>query len=158
MLKWADEGWIMGKVCAFLGNATIFDVKETAEKIRQAAIDLITHKQVDTFLVGTKGEYEVLTHKVMEQLRCDYPTIKIMLVIAYVKDLERCPYSFDDFYYPWKVEKSNKRWSIAKRNEWIIDEADFIIACNYYQGRAFNYCQKAKRKGKRVIEIGNEST
>ena len=151
MLNWADEGWVMGmaKTCAFLGNANIWNEKETAEKIRQAVVDLITNKQVGTFLVGTKGEYEVLAHKVMEQIRCDYPDIKIMLVIAYVKDLERCPYSFDDFYYPWKVEKSNKRWSIAKRNDWIIEQTDYVIACNYYQGRVLTTVRRPSGKEKK---------
>lgn len=144
----------MGKTCVFLGNADILDVKGTADKIRQSAVDLITQKQVDTFFVGTKGEFEILAHKIIEQVKCDYPEIKIMLVIAYVKDLERCPYSFDDFYYPWKVEKSHKWWCIAKRNDWLIEQADFVIACNYYQGRAYGYCQKARRKGKEIIEIG----
>ena len=141
-------------ICAFLGNATIWNTKEISDRIRQAVVDLITHKQVDTFLVGTKGEFETLSHKIMEQIQCDYPDIKIMLVIAYVQDLERCPYNFDDFYYPPKSELGYKRWGIAKRNEWIIEQTDYIIACNQYQGRAYNYCEKAKRKGKKVIEIG----
>ena len=146
----------MNKTCAFLGNATLFNVKETADKIRQAVEDLISHKQVDTFLVGTKGEFENLSHKIMEQIQFDYPNIKIMLVIAYVKDLERCPYNFDDVYYPTEVELSNKRWSISRRNEWIIEQTDYIIACNQYQGRAYDYCRRAMRKGKEIIEIGEE--
>ena len=149
-------GWIMNKTCAFLGNATLFNVKETADKIRQAVEDLISHKQVDTFLVGTKGEFENLSHKIMEQIQFDYPNIKIMLVIAYVKDLERCPYNFDDVYYPTEVELSNKRWSISRRNEWIIEQIDYIIACNQYKGRAYDYCRRAMRKGKEIIEIGEQ--
>lgn len=146
----------MTNTCAFLGNATIFNVKETADKVKKAVVDLITQKQVDTFLVGTKGEFEILSHKMMEQIQCEYPDIKIMLVIAYVKDLERCPYNFDDFYYPMKSEMGHKRWSIAKRNEWIIEQSDFIIACNQYQGRAYNYCERAKRNGKVIIELGEK--
>ncbi len=124
------------------------------EKIKLTAIDLIKNKGVDTFLVGNKGKFETLSHKMMEQIQCDYPNIKIMLVIAYVKDLERCPYNFDDFYYPQKSELEYKRWSIAKRNEWIIEQTDYIIACNQYRGRAYDYCEKAKRKGEEIIEIG----
>ena len=144
----------MGKTCAFLGNANILDVKGTADKIRQSAVDLITQKQVDTFFVGTKGEFEILAHKIIEQVKCDYPEIKIMLVIAYAQDLEKCSYNFDDFYYPPKSELGYKRWGIAKRNEWIIEQTDYIIACNQYQGRAYNYCEKAQRKGKEIVEIG----
>ena len=144
----------MNKTVAFLGNETLWNTQETADKIRQEIMDLITHKQVDTFLVGTKAEFETLSHKVMEQIQCDYPDIKIMLVIAYAQDLERCTYNFDDFYYPQKSELGYKRWGIAKRNEWIIEQTNYIIACNQYQGRAYNYCEKAKRKGKKIIEIG----
>ena len=144
----------MNKVCAFLGNATIWNTREVMEKIKLTAIDLIKNKGVDTFLVGTKGNFETLSHKMMEQIQCDYPDIKIMLVIAYAQDLERCPYNFDDIYYPTKAELANKRWSISRRNEWIIEQTDYIIACNQYQGRAYDYCQKAKRKGKEIIEIG----
>ena len=146
----------MSKTCAFLGNATIWNTREVIEKIKLTAIDLIKNKGVDTFLVGTKGNFETLSHKMMEQIQCAYPDIKIMLVIAYAQDLERCPYNFDDFYYPPKSELGYKRWGIAKRNEWIIDQTDYIIACNQYQGRAYDYCQKAKRKGKEIIEIGKQ--
>ena len=146
----------MSKTCTFLGNATIWNTREVMEKIKLTAIDLIKNKGVDIFLVGTKGNFETLSHKMMEQIQCDYPDIKIMLVIAYAQDLERCPYNFDDVYYPPKSELGYKRWSIAKRNEWIIEQTDYIIACNQYQGRAYDYCQKAKRKGKEIIEIGKQ--
>ena len=146
----------MSKTCAFFGNKIIWNDKEVAEKIRKAAVDLIKNKQVDTFLVGTKGEFEVLSHKVIDQIRDEYPDVKIGLVLAYAKDLEKCRYGFNDFYYPPASEFGYKRWSIAKRNEWIVEQTDYIIACNYYQGRAYNYCQKAKRKGKQIIEIGEQ--
>ena len=144
----------MSKTCAFFGNSTLWDSREVMEKIKLTAIDLIKNKGVDTFLVGNKGKFETLSHKMMEQIQCDYPNIKIMLVIAYAQDLEKCSYDFDDFYYPPKSELGHERWGIAKRNEWIIEQTDYIIACNQYQGRAYNYCEKAKRKGKEVIEIG----
>ena len=147
----------MTKTCCFLGNADILgDVRELADKIRQAAVDLITNKQVDTFLVGNKGHYETLCHKMMEQVRCDYPHIKIMLVIAYERDLHKVAYKFDDFYYPPLAEVGYRGWSIAKRNDWIIDQTDYVIAYNEYQGRAYKYCQKAKRKGKIIIGLGKQ--
>ena len=94
----------MSKTCAFFGNSTLWDSREVMEKIKLTAIDLIKNKGVDTFLVGSKGKFETLSHKMMEQIQCDYPNIKIMLVIAYAQDLEKCSYRFDDFYYPQKSE------------------------------------------------------
>lgn len=148
---------MMSKTCAFFGNADIIgDVREVAEKIRQTAIDLITNKQVDTFLVGIKGKFETLSHRIMEQIKCDYPQIKIMLVIAYERDLEKVAYKFDDIYYPPLAELGYRGWSIAKRNDWIIEQTDYVIAYNEYQGRAYNYCKKAKRKGKTIIGLGKQ--
>ena len=157
LLGRAYKRWMMGKTCAFLGNADIIgDVRELADKIRQTATDLITNKQVDTFLVGIKGKFETLSHKMMEQIQCDYPNIKIMLVIAYERDLEKVAYKFDDIYYPPQAEFGYRGWSIAKRNDWIIDQTDYVIAYNEYQGRAYNYCKKAKRKGKIIIGLGKQ--
>ncbi len=146
----------MTKTCCFFGNATIWNVKEIADKIRKAVVDLITNKQVDTFLVGIKGEFETLSHKILQEIRLDYPNIKIMLVIAYERDLHKCGYHFDDFYYPPLAEVGYRGWSIAKRNDWIVEQTDYVIACNQYQGRAYNYCKKAKNKGKTIIEIGKQ--
>ena len=147
----------MIKTACFLGNADILgDVRGVADKIKQAAVDLITNKQVDTFLVGIKGKFETLSHRIMEQIKCDYPQIKIMLVIAYERDLEKVAYKFDDIYYPPLAELGYRGWSIAKRNEWIIDQTDYVIAYNEYQGRAYNYCKKAKRKGKIIIGLGKQ--
>ena len=145
----------MTKTCCFLGNSTIWNVKEIADKIRQAIIDLIENKQVDTFLVCIKGEFETLSHKVLQEIKCDYPHIKIMLVIAYERDLHKVAYKYDDFYYPLLSEIGYRGWSIAKRNEWIIEQTDYVVACNQYQGRAYNYCKKAKNMGKIVIEISS---
>lgn len=146
----------MTKTCCFFGNSTIWNVKEIADRIRKAIVDVITHKQVDTFLVGIKGEFETLSHKILQEIRLDYPNIKIMLVIAYERDLHKCAYHFDDFYYPPLAEIGYRGWSIAKRNEWIIEATDYVIACNQYQGRAYNYCKRAKNKGKTIIEIGKQ--
>ena len=147
----------MSKTCGFLGNSSLICKDDVAEQIRHTAIDLITNKQVNTFYVGVKGDFELLSHKVISQVRNDFPNIKIMLVIAYVKDLERCSYYYNDFYYPALSELGYKRWSISYRNEWIIDQSDFIIGYNRYEGRAYKYCKKAKNKGKCIIELGSKN-
>ena len=126
----------MSETCCFLGNSNIWDTREVVKKLKQAIVDLITNKQVDTFLVGIKGEFETLSHKILEQIGYDYPDTKIILVVAYERDLHKCVHHFDEFYYPPLAEIGYRGWSIAKRNEWIIDNTDYVIAYNKYQGRA----------------------
>ncbi len=146
----------MQKTGTFLGNSEIIETDALKSKIRQAIIDLIKNKGVATFYVGIKGQFETLCHRIVSEIKQSHPDIQIILIIAYVKDLEKCRYAFDDFYFPVLCEFGYKGWSIAKRNEWLINEADYIISYNRYQGRAYNYCQKARRKKKDVIEISDE--
>ena len=145
----------MQKTCTFLGNSDIRETDALNSKIRQAITDLITNKGVNTFYVGIKGQFETLCHRIVSDIKQTYPDIQVILIIAYVKDLEKCRYPFDDFYFPVLCEFGYKGWSIAKRNEWLINETDYIISYNRYQGRAYNYCQKARRKKKEVMEISD---
>ena len=144
----------MSKICSFFGNSTIWNEQDISEKVNSEITRLVNNEQVDTFYVGTKGAFELLTYKTLVRLKQSYPHLKIWLVIAYMEDLHNCIYPFDEFFYPPMSELGYKRWSISNRNEWIIENTDYIIACNQYEGRAFKFCQKAIRKGKTVIEIG----
>lgn len=83
------------------------------------------------------------------------PKITVIMP-TYERDLHNVSYKFDDFYYPPLAELGYKAWSIAKRNEWIIEQTDYVVAYNEYRGRAYNYCKKAKRKGKIIIGLGKQ--
>ena len=60
----------------------------------------------------------------------------------------------DDFIYPDKSAMGYKKLSIVHRNRYIIENTDFIIAYNRYQGKAYDFCKVAKGKGVKVIEVG----
>ena len=143
----------MNKTCGFFGNATLLNEEEIADKLPPILIDLIKNKGVDTFYVGVKGKFDTLAHKTVAYLQKEYFQIKIMLVIAYYKDLERCLYSYDDFYFPLLCETGYKGWSFIRRNEWLVEASDYIVACNQYHGKAYDFCQKAIHKGKVVIDV-----
>ena len=145
---------MMGKTCAFLGNdyglcqpTGLIDV--LAAQIRR----LIIEEGVDTFLVGEKGSYEWdAYHTVIRLKRREFPNIHITLVLSSVQDLNNHNEDMDDWYFPIEAE-FGKRWCISKRNNWIADNTDFVIAYNRYHGRAYVFCQRAKRHGATVIEL-----
>lgn len=98
----------MGKTCAFLGN----DYDKTLgmycghrtpaglkARIREEVINLIENEDVDKFLVGEKGKFEIDAYDVVLELQKEYPHIRINLVISAITDLnevggiyyENCP-------------------------------------------------------------------
>ena len=136
------------------------------EKIKQQIVNLIERERVDTFFVEELGGFENDAYDAVLELRSDFPQIKVVLVISKISELNRIETDeseyvshlryFDDFIYPDACAVGFKRWSIVYRNNYIVDNADFIIAYNRYKGRAYNFCKKAKNKNVVVIELYDE--
>ena len=128
----------MSKTCAFFGNDYIWSKPEIIEQIKEQVLLLIKNNDVKTFLVGQKGAYENDAYNSVLQIKQQYNNIKIVLVVASMQEVNREGRPFDDFIF---------------RNNWIIENSDFIIAYNQYEGRAYDICKKAKNKGVTVIEL-----
>ena len=143
-----------------LGHKTPPNLKE---QIRKAAINLIENEDVDVFLVGEKGSYEVDAYDTILEVQKEYPQIRIHLIISNITDLheigsvycEKCTErrGFDEFILPPKCEFGYKKLCIVYRNRYIIENTDFIIAYNNHKGRAYEFCKIAQAKGVQVIEL-----
>ncbi len=158
----------MGKVCSFLGNDYKFTATETKrkiikEKLKEQIINLIKNENVDTFLVGEKGYYEKDSYDTVLEVKELYPQINVVLVISSIRDLQDVGEDdsnhihkkryCDDFIFPDKAAVGYKRWCIVHRNNYIIENTDFIIGYNKYEGRAYQFIKKAKNKGVQIIEL-----
>ena len=57
------------------------------------------------------------------------------------------------FIYP-PLEKVPLKFAINKRNEWMIDQSDFVIAyVEHSFGGAYQSLKYAYRKGKRIVNL-----
>lgn len=168
--------YVLGKTCAFLGNNydKVLDVKVghrtpqgLKEQICKEIINLIENEKVDTFLVGERGGYEIDAYDVVLAVRREYRHIKVYLVISAVTDLNEMGgiyykqgnkrRDFDDFILPPKCESGYKKLCIVYRNRFIIENTDFIIAYNKYEGRAKEFCKAAEIKGVKVVELATRN-
>lgn len=129
-------------------------------------INLIENEDVDTFLVGEKGGYEIDAYDVVLDVQKEYPHIRIYLVISRMANLHEMGVrdgaqvierrGFDDFILPPKCELGYKRLCIVYRNRYIIENTNFIIAYNKREGKAYEFCKAAKGKGVKVIELAEK--
>lgn len=164
--------FVLGKTCAFLGNNydKFSNIKlghctppNLKQCLRSKIINLIENENVDTFLVGEIGGYEIDAYDVVLDVQKKYPQIRIYLVISKMSDLHEegvCDAGyvaekrgFDDFILPPKCEFGYKKLCIVYRNRYIIENTDFIIAYNKYDGKANKFCNIAKKRGIKVIDI-----
>lgn len=159
-------------VCAFFGNDYDFmngrkrerrPKQQVKDCIKEQIIKLIENEGVDTFFVGEIGGYEDDAYDTVLEVKEMHPEIRVVLVVSKISELHytQPDDSFhiyhkrhcDDWIYPDKSATGYRRLTIVYRNRWIVENTDYIIAYNKYQGRAYEFCKQARNKGVQVIEL-----
>ncbi len=150
------------KICCFAGHRKITDdIEIIKEKLKKEIISLIENHNVTTFYNGGKGDFDWLCAHTVDDLKKDYPFISSQLVLAYIpKEKNKYAYTlkiFDSMIYP-KMEKTPPRFAIIKRNQWMINDSNFLIAYvkNHFGG-AYKTLQYAERKKNiKIISLVDE--
>lgn len=114
---------------------------------------LITQKDVNSFYVGTNGNFDVMVHQVLKEIKEQHPQIEYTVVLAYVNDLYR--YNKDDnVLLPEEIDNVPNRFAIPARNNWMIDKSRYVICyINKNYGGAYKSVNRAKSAGKTIINL-----
>ena len=147
-------------IITFAGHSLVTlngSVKEIVkEQIRN---NIVNAKSVICYL-GWYGDFDEICACACRELKKEYACIELVYVTPYISLSEqekiKTMQSYglcDTSIYP-PIENTPPRFAILKRNEWMITNADLIIAYvkNNYGG-AYRSLQIAKRKNKKVINI-----
>ena len=146
------------KTCSFAGHANIFNKEKIKVRLKNEIINLIENKNVTTFYSGGKGDFDWLCANTLKEIKKDYTFIKSYLVRAYMptrKDsYEEDLYKqiFDSTIYP-EIENIPRRLAILKRNEWMIDNSNFLISYVKYDGGALKTLKYGERRNIEIINI-----
>ncbi len=112
-------------------------------------VEQLIERGAGTFYLGGYGNFDSMAASVVNELKEKYPSIESILVTPYID--RAATYLYDASVYP-TLENVPKRFAIIKRNEWMVDKADVLIA---YVTRSFGGAYKmlsyAKRKKKEII-------
>ena len=120
--------------CCFFGHRTINETDELRGKITETIEKLITEEKVETFLFGSKSEFDRLCLELVTKLKEKYPHIKRIYVRAEfpVINEEYKDYllkSYDDTYFPEKIIGSGSV-AYVERNYEMINQSKYCIV--YY--------------------------
>ena len=136
--------------CTFFGHR---DSPSSIRGVLSAEIErLINEKDVNTFYVGTQGNFDRMAYSVLAELRKRYQHIKVYRVLAYMPK----PGETDtaDTIVPEGIETAHPRYAIVSRNNWMIDRSDYIVAyITHPTGGAYQAVVRAKRKKITVISV-----
>jgi len=121
----------MEHTCCFFGHRKIEFTREREETLRAIIGNLVLEHDVNTFLFGSKSEFDDLCHTVVSDLKENYPHLKRIYVRA------EFPYSSKQYeshllewceetYFPEKILNAGKSVYI-KRNYEMIDRSRFCV-------------------------------
>ena len=138
------------KTCCFLGHREIAATDGLRERLYEIIEDLITCKYVDTFLFGSKSDFDKLCLAVVTELKYKYPHIQRVYVRAefqYIGDDYKAYLlqSYDDTYYPERISGSG-RAAYVERNQIMIDCSNVCII--YYNE---NYLPPKRKSSQRDL-------
>ena len=124
-------------VACFIGHRKISVSEAFLSHLKDCIRELITDKNFDTFLFGSRSEFDDICLKAVTALKNDYPDIRRVYVRAaypYIsEDYKKYLLTFyDETYMPEAVKKAGKA-SYIERNQHMIDRSDLCVF--YYDER-----------------------
>ena len=140
-------------VCTFFGHR---DCPETVrQRLKSVLVELITNNNVTTFYVGNQGQFDAYVRNELQKIQQEYPQINYAVVLAYMpcKEIDYTDHS--NTLLPEDIEDVPPRYAISWRNNWMLKQADYVVAyVTHSWGGAAQYTKKAEKQGKTVINLG----
>ena len=138
------------KTCCFFGHRKIDETAELKDKLCEIIENLITNEKVETFLFGSKSQFDDLCHKVVTGLKEKYPHIKRVYVRSSFQHIpdwyeDSLLEYYEETYFPEKIENSG-RASYVERNQEMINKSDFCVV--YYDE---NYLPPRRKNSRRDL-------
>ncbi len=146
------------KICTFCGHSQIYGEYENVKaKCFSIVEDMIQQGLADCFWIGDYGHFDSIAASVCLSLKKQYPHIKVSLVLPYyrphIDDYTKERYNkFDSVITP-ELENTPHRFRIIKCNEYMVDQADTVIAYVKYGGGAAKTLDYVKKKNKPIYNI-----
>lgn len=118
----------------------------------QVLVSLIETRQADTFYVGNQGKFDRMVARVLSGLQQEYPHIVYAVVLAYLPGEQAA--AGQNTLYPEGMEDVPPRFAIARRNAWMLQQADCVVVyVSRSVGNAAKLQARAEQCGKAVINL-----
>ena len=133
------------KTCSFFGHRDTVQSEDLKQKVKNIVERLIIEEEVDTFLFGSRSNFDELCHIAVTGLKEKYPDIRRIAYLCehesgclvgagtslrqQIKDLTGRDTYVAEYEEIKKSDRVNSagRASYLERNQWMIDDSDFAI-------------------------------
>lgn len=151
-------------IITFVGHSKLIKSDVIRDSIFRAIIENIIENERILFYCGGYGDFDNLCAKICSLIRKNNPNCELVYVTPYIltesnqsrQQLSRFN-SYDSILYP-PIEDVPPKYAISKRNEWMVNKADLIIAyVSHTYGGAYKTLKYAQGRKKRIINLAESS-
>ena len=144
-------------IITFCGHSNCLFNNDVKEQLKNILLDKIIKNPTCKFYLGGYGDFDSLCLRTLIELKKEFQDIELIFITPYIdknySKLEFAKYHYDDVIFP-PLESVPRKFTILKRNEWMVEEADLVIAYVMYSwGGAAKTLEYAKRKKKQIINL-----
>ena len=145
---------------SFAGHSFVPYSNDAKEIVKEHLRNNIIDDERVTCYLGGYGGFDEICARACRELKQEYSCIELVYVAPYmslseqekIKEMQRYGLCDTSIYPP--IEKTPPRFAILKRNEWMMANADVIIAyVKRSYGGAYKSLLVAKCKKKKIINI-----
>ena len=147
-------------IITFTGHSVVTSREDVKKAVKEEIKKNISNVESVTFYLGGYGDFDNICALACKELKQERTDIELVYVTPYIspseqakiKELQKCGYCDSSLYPP--IESVPTKFAIIKRNEWMMSNADLIIAyVNRTYGGAYKALQIAKRRKRKIINI-----
>ena len=150
-------------VCTFAGHREVYQAN-IADKLDEAISRIIKNDDCFRFLVGGMGDFDGMCSSAVRRAKRKYPNkqISLELILPYLtqelnENKSYYEISYDDVVVPIELAGVHYKSAITKRNRWMVDKSDWMIAFVYRDfGGAYTSLRYAEKKGLQIINLAKE--
>lgn len=150
-------------VITFLGHRSLHNRNDLFEWVKKAILEKGDFSNDVVFFCGGYGDFDDLCAQVCRSIKESGQNCEIVFVTPYITVAQQEKIKwwmelglYDSVLYP-PLEQVPLKFAIGKRNEWMIDQSDLIIAyVEHSFGGAYQSLNYAQRKGKRIVNLACE--
>lgn len=139
----------MCKTVTFCGHRDLPD-RAAVEAWLRRTLPCLYAQGARRFYVGGYGAFDAAAAAAALSLRAAHPEVEVVLVRPYL-DAGPAPQPSMASVYP-PLERVPRRFAIARRNRWMVDQADVVVACTpwFFNDLMMQLCE-AEKQGKPIF-------
>ena len=126
---------------SFIGHSEVSNRDEVKQRLRDLLFAWIETENADTFLFGSRGDFNALGYEAVSELKNDFPHIRRVYVRA---EFEYTTAEYEESFFPESVRNAGKA-AYVKRNRVMIDMCDRLLV--YFDE---NYAPQRRASGTRI--------